>query len=345
MKRIFAAAIILIGFGIAWQMLTVIKLKVVGQPSSTGVLATQVEQPFFATLQKETGLPIEVDFKTHDGLGVKDTYQLPMMKEGIFDLVSLRLIQNIRNEVSLGGLDIVGLNLDFKKGRMLANAYMPVVDKHLQEKYQVRILGLWSFGPQELFCKKSVQRLSDLRGLKIRVASELLAEHVNSLGAISAIIPFDDTLAALQNQLVDCAISSIASASSAGWLEYCQYYIPISFNTGINAYGITLFKWNLLSKKQQQVLQTAFDRHVNNMWFVAEDLYDGYQNCLAGNDACKNGKKYNLVIVDLQSDDLRYFRAQANAISLKKWSEMCNKEYPGCSEEWLKLTGPVTKAL
>ena len=166
MKRIIAAVIILLGFGIAWQMLAVTKLKVVGQPSSTGILATQVEQPFFATLQKETGLPIEVNFKTLDTLGIKDTYQLPMMKEGIFDLVSLRLIQNSKNEVSLNGLDITRLNLDFKKGRMLADAYMPVVDKHLQDKYQVKVLGLWTFGPQEIFCKKPIQRISDLRGIK-----------------------------------------------------------------------------------------------------------------------------------------------------------------------------------
>ena len=341
MKRIIAAVIILLGFGIAWQMLAVTKLKVVGQPSSTGVLATQVEQPFFATLQKETGLPIEVDFKTLDTLGIKDTYQLPMMKEGIFDLVSLRLIQNSKNEVSLNGLDITGLNLDFKKGRILADAYMPIVDKHLQEKYQVKVLGLWSFGPQELFCKKPVQRLSDLRGLKIRVAGELLGEYIASFGAIPAIIPFDDTRMALQNQLVDCAISSIASASSADWFEYLRYYIPIAFNTGVNAYGITLSKWNALSEKQQQTLQLAFNKHISNMWFVAEDVYQNSQACIAGQDSCKSGNKYKLSRLTISSEDLGYIKRQAKATAFKSWAEQCDKEYPGCSEEWLKIAGPI----
>ena len=341
MKRIIAAIIILLGFGIAWQMLAVIKIKVVGQPSSTGILATQVEQPFFATLQKETGLPIEIDFKTLDALGVKDTYQLPMMKEGIFDLVSLRLIQNSKNEVSLSGLDITGLNLDFKKGRILADAYMPVVDKHLQDKYQVKVLGLWTFGPQEIFCKKPIQRISDLRGLKIRVAGELLAEYIASIGAIPAIIPFDDTKAALQNQLVDCAITSIASASSAGWLEYLQYYIPIALNTGINAYGITLSKWNSLSEKQQQTLQLAFNKHINNMWSVAEEVYQNSQACMVGQDSCKNSKKYNLIRIAIPGDDLGYLKRQAKVTSFKSWREECDKEYPGCGEEWLKIVGPV----
>ena len=341
MKRIITAVIILLCFGIAWQMLSVMKIKVVGQPSSTGPLSTQVEQPFFASLQKETALPIEIDFKTLDVLGLKDTYQLPMMRDGVFDLVSLRLIQNSQNEVTLNGLDLTGLNLDFKKGRALADAYLPVVDRHLQEKYRVKVLGLWTFGPQELFCNKPIKKISDLKGLKIRVAGELLADFVASLGAIPAIIPFDETRAALQNQLVDCAVSSAASASSAGWLNYAKYYIPVSFNTGINAYAITLAKWNLLTEKQQQILKRAFNKHTDNMWSTSEVLYESTQNCLLGKDSCQNGAKHNLILVNLSNDDLSLFKRQAKAVSFKKWRDMCDKEYPGCSEEWLKVTTPV----
>jgi len=343
MKRIIAAIIILICFVFAWQMLAVIELKVVGQPNSTGLLATQIEQPFFASLQRDTGLPIQIDFKTLDQLGVKDTYQLPMMRDGVFDLVSLRLIQNTQNEVSLNGLDLTGLNLSFEKGHALARAYFPIVDKHLQDKYRVKILGLWSFGPQELFCNKPIKRIADLKGVKIRVAGQLLAEYVDSLGAVSAIIPFDETKAALQSHLVDCAITSAASALSAGWLEYLNFYMPIAFNTGINAYGIALSKWNLLSKSQQETLQTAFKKHSLNMWSSSESLYLDSQNCLLGKTRCKDGKGYHLVRIDIPRDDNLYLKKQAKNISYKKWSEMCNQEYPGCGEEWLSIVGPIAE--
>jgi TRAP-type C4-dicarboxylate transport system substrate-binding protein len=341
MKRIIAAVMILLCFGIAWQMLAIVKIKVVGQPNSTGPMAIKVEQPFFVSLQKETGLPIEIEFKSLDTLGLKDTYQLPMMRDGVFDLASLRLIQNTQNEVTLNGLDLTGLNLDLKKCRILADTYLPVVDKHLQEKYRVKVLGLWTFGPQELFCRKPIKRISDLKGLKIRVAGGLLSDFVASLGAIPAIIPFDETKPAMQNQLVDCAISSAASAISAGWLDYLQYYIPISFNTGVNAYAIALSKWDLLSDKQQKILQTAFNKHIDKMWSASEDLYVDSQNCLLGKVACKSGEKYNLILVGLPNDDLNYFKRQAKAVSFKKWRDMCDKEYPGCGEEWLRLTASV----
>jgi len=342
MKRIIAAVIILFGFGIAWQMLAVTKIKVVGQPSSTGYLSTDIEQPFFKSLQNETGLPIELEFKTLDQLGVKDTHQLPMMKEGIFDLVSLRLIQNSQNEVSLNGLDITGLNLNMEKGRTLANAYLPVVDRHLQEKFRVKTLGIWTFGPQELFCSKSVQNLSDLKGLKIRVAGELLAEFIGSLGAVPAIIPFDETANALKNKLVDCAISSAASAGSAGWLNYTKYYIPVSFNTGINAYAISLPKWNMLNEKQQVVLQKAFDKHIQNMWVAADDIYQKTQQCIEGKDSCNDKYKYSMIRVNLSKQDLDFITNQSKATAFKRWADICNREYAGCSDEWLNLVGPIS---
>lgn len=341
MKRFIAAIVILLGFGIAWQGLAVIKIKVVGQPSSTGLLTTQIEQPFFASLQQETNLPIEIDFKPLETLGVKDTYQLPMMRDGIFDLVSLRLIQNSENEVSLNGLDLVGLNLNFEKGRALANAYIPIVDKHLQEKYQVKILGIWTFGPQELFCNKTIRGIVDLKGLKIRVPGETLAQYIASIGAIPAIIPFDETKAALQSHLIDCAITSASSATSGGWLEYTKYYIPFAFNTGINAYGISLSKWNLFNERQQETLQQAFNKHLNNMWTTSEDLYGRAQSCLLGKESCPEGKKYALIRVDISSEELAFLRKQAKNITLKNWSDACNKEYPGCGDEWLKIVGPV----
>ena len=71
-----------------------IKFKVVGQPLATGLIQKNKEQPFFETLAQKTGLPIEIDYKPIDTLGVKDTEQLRMMKSGLFDIVSIRMSQN-----------------------------------------------------------------------------------------------------------------------------------------------------------------------------------------------------------------------------------------------------------
>jgi len=341
MKRIILAIFILIGSVFAWRMLSTIDLKVIGQPSSTGLQITEVEQPFFASLQSNTGLPIKLDFKPLDQIGIKDSYQLPMMKNELFDLISLRLIQNTQHEITLNGLDVTGLNLNFEKARELSKAYFPIVHKRLLEKYQVKLLGLWTFGPQELFCSKPIHKLSDLKGMKIRVQNEPMTQFFQSIGAIPVIISFDETRLALQNNLVDCACSSATSANSAGWLEYVHFYAPIAFSSGLNAYAITLSKWNALDQKQQNILQNAFDNHIDNMWKYSEHLYLEQTNCMLNKDSCK-GKKYQITKFEPSKEDLALIKQQTKIVSLKNWFELCNKEYPQCQNEWLNLIGPIT---
>ena len=82
-----------------------IKLKVIGQPLATGLIQKNKEQPFFETLAQKTGLPIEVEYKPIDTLGIKDTEQLRVMKAGLFEMASLRMSQNSRDEPTIRGVE------------------------------------------------------------------------------------------------------------------------------------------------------------------------------------------------------------------------------------------------
>ena len=55
------------------------KMKAIGQPLATGLLQKNKEQPFFENFAARTGLPIDVDYKPIDTLGIKDTEQLRVM--------------------------------------------------------------------------------------------------------------------------------------------------------------------------------------------------------------------------------------------------------------------------
>jgi len=159
-----------------------IKLKVIGQPLATGLIQKNKEQPFFESLAAKTGLPIEVDYKPIDTIGIKDTEQLRVMKAGLFEMASLRMSQNSRDEPTILGLDLVGLNPDYATGRKVADAFAPILDQRLQKQFGVKLLGVWPFGPQVLFCKKPIAKLGDVKGLKVRVYDQNLAKFVESLG-------------------------------------------------------------------------------------------------------------------------------------------------------------------
>ena len=318
-----------------------LKLKVIGQPLATGLIQKNKEQPFFESLAQKSGLPIEVDYKALDTTGIKDTDELRVMKSGLFEMASLRLSQVSRDEPTILGLDLVGLNPDYATGRKVAKAYFDVVDKRLQQQFNVKLLGIWPFGPQVLFCKKPITKLADVKGLKVRVYDQNLAKFIQSLGGTPVPISFAETQQSLSLGVVDCAVTGPSSANSAGWPEVTTHMLPIGFQIALNGYAITTASWNKLKPDQQAKLQSTFDSYLEEVWKYSEDLFNDAVNCNAGKDPCTTGKKFTLVNVPVTPSDIAIVRNAVRDVSFPVWAEICDKTNPGCSDGWKKIVGPI----
>ena len=318
-----------------------ITLKVIGQPLATGLIQKNKEQPFFETLAQKSGLPIVVEYKPVDTLGIKDTEQLRVMKAGLFEMASLRMSQNSRDEPTILGLDLVGLNPDYRTGRAVAKAYTGILDRQLQKQFGVKLLGVWPFGPQVLFCKKPIARLGDVKGLKVRVYDQNLAKFVESLGGTPVPIGFAEVHQSLSLGVVDCAITGPSSANSAGWPEVSTHYLPIGMQIALNGYGVTLATWKKFKPAEQAKLQSMFDALIEDIWKYSEELFLDASNCNVGKDPCTTGKKFSLVNVPVTQGDLAIVGKAVREISFPAWAQVCDRSNPGCSAAWKKAVGPI----
>jgi TRAP-type C4-dicarboxylate transport system substrate-binding protein len=318
-----------------------LKFKVVGQPLATGLIQKNKEQPFFEQFAARTGLPIEVDYKPIDTLGIKDTEQLRVMKAGLFDIVSLRVSQNSRDEPTLLGLDLVGGSPDYATGRKVSKAWFDTVDQRLQQQFQVKLLSVWPFGPQIMFCKKPITKLADVKGMKVRVYDQNLAKFIEMVGGTPVPVSFADTHQSLSLGVVDCAITGPSSANSAGWPEVTTHQLPLGFQMALNGYAITLKAWNQLKPDQQAKLKAAFDAHTEEIWKYSEELFQDALNCNSGKDPCTTGKKFKLVNVPVTPADGELIRSAVKQVSYPAWSEVCDKSNPGCSQKWTAQVAPV----
>ena len=339
--RTLAAALVAAAFALPVAAQEKLKLKVIGQPLATGHIQKNKEQPFFETLAQTSGLPIEVEYKPIDTLGIKDTEQLRVMKAGLFEMASLRMSQNSRDEPTILGLDLVGLNPDYKTGRAVAKAYTEILDQRLQKQFGVKLLGVWPFGPQVFFCKKPIAKLADIKGLKVRTYDQNLAKFVSSLGGTPVPIPFAETHQSLSLGVVDCAVTGPSSANSAGWPEVSTHYLPLGVQIALNGYAITLASWGKLKPDQQAKLKAAVDGLVDDIWNYSEELFVDASNCNVGKDPCTTGKKFNLVNVPVTAADLDIVKRAVRDVSYPGWAEVCDKSNPGCSATWKKAVGPI----
>lgn len=334
-----AAASALMATAVSSHAQEPITFKVIGQPAATGMVQKNKEKPFFDEFAKRTGLAINADYKPIDQLGIKDTEQLRVMKAGLFDIVSLRVSQNSRDEPTLLGLDLVGAAPNYETARKVYDAYFETLDKRLQQQFQVKLLGAWPFGPQILFCKKPITKLADLKGMKVRVYDQNLAKFIETVGGTPVPLSFTETHQSLSMGVVDCAITGPSSANSSGWPEVTTHQYSLGFQMAVNAYAITLKAWSRLKPAEQVKMQAAFKTLTDDIWVYSKELTQDAMNCNAGKEPCTTGKKFNLVDVPVLPADIETVRNAVASISVPTWAEICDKSNPGCSAAWKNTVG------
>lgn len=336
--------ILLLGLGVSAGAARAaeLTLNVMGQPLATGLIQKNKEQPFFEQFAKLTGIPATVNYKPIDVTGVKSEETLRVSKSGLFDIVSLRTAQAARDEPFLLGQDIVGLNPDYKMARKVYDLYAPHFDKVIQEKFNSRLLGLWPFGPQVLFCKKEIKGLRDIKGMKVRVYDQSLAQFVESLGAIPVAIGFSEAQQALARGVVDCAITGPSSANTAGWPEVSEYFMPIGFQVGFNGYIMNLNSWKKLGAENQKKLQAAIDGLNRDIWAYSEEIFQDAVRCNVGKEPCTTVTKFNMKEVPVTAADQKLLSDAVAKISFPAWSAVCERSLPGCTGKWKEILGPLT---
>lgn len=339
--RLLLMGAVLGAFVLAWHHTSAIPLLVIGQPRAVGLLQRDQEAPFFRQLAATTGLPLQITYRPTDSFGLKDTHQLDALREGRIDIVSLRFMQNIPKEPTLEGLDLPGMIPDFTTARRVLHAYAPTVERHLQRNFGAKLLGIWSFGPQVMVCRSPLAGLRDIRGRTVRVASPGLARLLGALGAIPAVMPFEDTKAALAAGIVDCAVTSAASASFAGWTQHSTHYYPLSFQFGFNGYAISLKRWQSLSPDQRQRLETAFRQYNDRLWRYSQTLQKQSEACIIGG-SCQLLPSQRLIRVEPSREDVRLLQEISRRIVLPSWSERCERRHPGCRQDWQRRVAPLT---
>ncbi|WP_172329741.1 TRAP transporter substrate-binding protein [Mangrovicoccus sp. HB161399] len=314
-------------------------LRVLGQPVGSGLIQQQKEQPFFENFAENADMDIQVEYLPVDVAGIPDTDGMRVLRTGLFDIVSVRSPQVSRDEPTMLGLDLVGLNPDFAAGRAHTEAFLPTVDAAVQKRFNAKLLGVWPAGPQVIFCKPEIGGLADLQGLKVRVGDQSAAAFVAQFGATGVPMPFGEVQQSLARGVVDCAITGPASANAAGWPEVTTTVLPLALQLAVNGYAINLDSWDRLDAEQQAKLQGAIGALVDSVWAYSEELYQDAMNCNTGQEPCEHGTPYALESAEVTDADIEAVAGALVGSSLPAWTKQCNAVNASCEADWMATVG------
>lgn len=310
-------------------------------PLATGNIQKNREQPFFENMSARVGFPVEADYKVLDATGIKEFEQLRVARSGLFDIIGLRLAQVSRDEPTILGLDLVGLNSNYDTARKVVDAFQGTVGDRLEKQFNTKLLGVWPFGPQLIFCKPAIKGLADLKGLKVRILDGVMAKFMERVGATPVTMAFGEVAQGLSLGTIDCAVTGPSSANSAGWPESVTHVYPLALQVAVQGYGISMPTWNRLTPDQRTKLQAGITSLTNDIWGYSKELWDDAMRCNAGQDPCTTGRKYKLTTVAVQPQDIALVESAVRDISFPAWSEACDKVNPGCSAAWRTSVGPI----
>jgi TRAP-type C4-dicarboxylate transport system substrate-binding protein len=155
----------------------------------------------------------------------------------------------------------------------------PELVKIFRDEYAKR--GLYYFGEcmvgpdgQALVLKKPIQRLSDLKGLKIRASGEQ-QNAVSALGANPVNIPKSDVYSAFATGVIDGTLQGLDGAVDGKHYEIAKYVVhPVALGASVCTVLMNKKVWDSLGKDLQGKVTAAYEEW--QAWEVAsvQDIFN-----------------------------------------------------------------------
>lgn len=311
-------------------------LTVVGSWSSLP-LHNQYEAPFWTEVLPAAG-DFNVELTTHNqmGLGLSEIY--PLLGQGVYDVAMTVADYAVGDAPELEGLDVPLLALTADEARAMVDAARPMVEDIFRTRFNAEVLAIAPYPPQVVFCNAEISSLDDLSGLQVRASGRMTALFLEALGAEGVNVSFSEVPGALQNGVVDCAVTGAGSGYSAGWWEVSTHLLPIplgGWDSVVTA--MNLDRWNSLSAETQALIEAEISSGFEDpAWNSAQDALVNDIACLTGNGECPAGDARDMVLVEVSDADFERARDILISEVLPDWAERAGGDW---AERWNTTVG------
>ncbi|MGE0717046.1 MAG: TRAP transporter substrate-binding protein [Alphaproteobacteria bacterium] len=339
MRSLFAAAaalvLPLVG-GAAAQDLPKLQFKAIGLNSPT-VASTEDEVPFWRkTIPEASKGAITVDITPLDQMGIDDKTMLRLLKLGVMDFAGMDISKMAGDDPRFEGCDLAGITLDADKARAACKAWAPVVDRQMQKNWNAKLLAFGGNPPQVFWCRNVIGGLDDLKGKKIRVFNNTMRDFLQGIGATAVSMAFAEVVPALNNGVVDCAVTGSLSGNTAGWAEVTKSLYPMSLGWSINVLAVNLTTWNRLDPKVQAFLLEQVKAYEDKMWVTVKAAVSQADICNFNKQPCTMGKVANMTLVPVKPAEAETHKKLVEGAVLANWGKRCGAE---CVKEWNETVG------
>ena len=287
----------------------------------------QFEQPFWEkTIPEKSGGQVTATIKGFNEMGVKGPELMRLMSQGAIEFGTATLSYFASDNPINEAIDLPGLAPDVATARKVTAAFQPVYEKFYGEGSRVKLLGISTYPAQVLFCNAEINSLKDLAGKKVRTSSRTQAEFVEAFGGASVTMAFGEVVPALQNKVVDCAITGSLSGYSAKWYEVSTHLLALPINWNQQIHAVNQGAWDKLDPKVQAFIQENMNTLMDDIWAAADEQTQQGFDCNTGADTCTLEVKGKMTLVVPSDEDKALLAETLKTKILPQWAARCSDD-------------------
>lgn len=321
----FAAAFLAAGAATA-QELPKTQLQVVGGLANLTAYQ-QFEQPFWTkTITEKSGGQVTATIKGFNEMGLKGPELMRLLSQGVIPFGTATLSYFASDNPINDAIDLPGLAPDVTTARTVTEAFRPVYEKFYGEGAKVKLLGISTYPAQVVFCNADIRSLADLSGKKVRTSSRTQAEFVEAFGGTSVTMAFGEVVPAMQNKVVDCAITGSLSGYSAKWYEVSTHLLALPINWNQQIHAVNQSVWDKLDPKVQTFLQDNINILMDDIWNAAATQTQEGFDCNTGAAACTQPVKGKMTLVVPTDEDKALLNTTLKGKILPAWAARCSAD-------------------
>jgi TRAP-type C4-dicarboxylate transport system substrate-binding protein len=237
-------------------------------PWSVKEYHTQNAYAFADAVYNETDGALTIKVFPGAVLGLKGPETIRALAEGLVDMADVPAVQEAGNLPVLALESLPYLIDDQDELRLLYSLSRPGIERALRDR-GLKLLYIVPWPRQNIYLKKKVETLADLKGLKIRTYDRNSSEMMELLGLIPLQMPSSDVVPALASGMVDAVMTSTTTGAAQSYWEFLPYIYRTNHLWLSNIMSVSLESWNELDEATQEKIEVLAHEMEQKFWRVA----------------------------------------------------------------------------
>jgi TRAP-type C4-dicarboxylate transport system substrate-binding protein len=314
-----------------------LRLRIVGGLAGVGQF-NRFEKPFWTQeLARLTGGRVSAEVVAFDQAGIRGQDMLRLMQLGVVPFGTSLVSLAAEQEPILDAPNLAGLVASADELQRVLAAFRPTLEQILRDRYGVRLLAVYAYPAQTVFCRQPLRSLADLAGRRVRTSGVSQSDLVEALGGRPVQMPFAELVAAVRAGTVDCAITGTLSGNALGLHEITGFLHTQPINWGLSVFGANASAWNALPAELKQLLLRELPKLEHAILEDAVAQTAQGVACNTGQAGCQGGRPGSMQAVS-GADDARRVRQLFAEVVLPRWIRRCGAE---CASAWNQTLGPA----